>query len=237
MKRRGFTLMELLVTVAIISLLAAILFPVFARARENARRASCMSNLKQIGLGIMMYVQDYDETYPPYREATSQTPPFPAYQSGNWEWQHIIYSYTKNTQLYHCPDGNSTYPAGDYGSYGANYYALHNGAVKMAAVTSPSTLYVIMDSGRTYIDPSYAKAPSGAFYLPGGGLFITPDQSGSVAAGFYQSDYANGRHFDGINVVFGDGHVKWLHSQTVWMEAKNYSSSHSTASAWDPASP
>ena len=57
-QQRGFTLIELLVVIAIISILAAILFPVFARARESARRTSCLSNLKQIGLGVMMYVQD-----------------------------------------------------------------------------------------------------------------------------------------------------------------------------------
>ena len=62
--KRGFTLIELLVVIAIIAILAAILFPVFARARENARRASCASNLKQIGLGLMQYVQDYDEGHP-----------------------------------------------------------------------------------------------------------------------------------------------------------------------------
>ncbi len=62
---KGFTLIELLVVIAIIAILAAILFPVFARARENARRASCQSNLKQVGLGIMQYVQDYDERYMP----------------------------------------------------------------------------------------------------------------------------------------------------------------------------
>ena len=62
--RSAFTLIELLVVIAIIAILAAILFPVFARARENARRSSCTSNLKQIGIGILQYVQDYDETYP-----------------------------------------------------------------------------------------------------------------------------------------------------------------------------
>ena len=61
---RGFTLIELLVVIAIISVLAAILFPVFARARENARRTSCLSNLKQIGLAFLQYTQDYDEAYP-----------------------------------------------------------------------------------------------------------------------------------------------------------------------------
>ncbi|RYG66851.1 DUF1559 domain-containing protein, partial [bacterium] len=62
--RQAFTLIELLVVIAIIAILAAILFPVFGRARENARRSSCQSNLKQIGLGIIQYVQDYDEKFP-----------------------------------------------------------------------------------------------------------------------------------------------------------------------------
>src|SRR5690242_21003145 len=62
--KRGFTLIELLVVIAIIAILAAILFPVFAQAREKARATSCLSNLKQIGTGCMMYIQDYDETYP-----------------------------------------------------------------------------------------------------------------------------------------------------------------------------
>src|SRR5687768_5924591 len=61
---KGFTLIELLVVIAIIAILAAILFPVFARARENARRSSCQSNLKQIGLGFAQYTQDYDEKMP-----------------------------------------------------------------------------------------------------------------------------------------------------------------------------
>ena len=63
-RKRGFTLIELLVVIAIIAILAAILFPVFARAREKARQSSCLSNVKQIGLGMMMYVQDYDERFP-----------------------------------------------------------------------------------------------------------------------------------------------------------------------------
>jgi prepilin-type N-terminal cleavage/methylation domain-containing protein/prepilin-type processing-associated H-X9-DG protein len=66
-RRRGFTLIELLVVIAIIAILAAILFPVFAQAREKGRQAVCLSNLKQMALGMRMYVQDYDELYPPHR--------------------------------------------------------------------------------------------------------------------------------------------------------------------------
>ncbi|MDH7571512.1 MAG: prepilin-type N-terminal cleavage/methylation domain-containing protein, partial [Armatimonadota bacterium] len=64
-KKRGFTLIELLVVIAIIAILAAILFPVFARARENARKSTCLNNMKQVGAGLLMYAQDYDEVLPP----------------------------------------------------------------------------------------------------------------------------------------------------------------------------
>lgn len=88
----GFTLIELLVVIAIVATLAAILFPVFARARENARRASCASNLKQIGLGIMQYTQDYDERMP-QRRMTNQD---------DW-YRSLIFPYVKSTGLFRCP--------------------------------------------------------------------------------------------------------------------------------------
>src|SRR5471032_329947 len=86
--KRGFTLIELLVVIAIIAILAAILFPVFARARENARRASCQSNLKQLTLGILQYTQDYDGCYPE-KDANAQLravfqPDFTVQNSGGW---------------------------------------------------------------------------------------------------------------------------------------------------------
>lgn len=88
---RGFTLIELLVVIAIIAILAAILFPVFARARENARRTSCLSNLKQMGLGMMMYVQDYDETYPyGYYTPASETPEGGYLRANYWFWTNSI---------------------------------------------------------------------------------------------------------------------------------------------------
>jgi prepilin-type N-terminal cleavage/methylation domain-containing protein/prepilin-type processing-associated H-X9-DG protein len=89
----GFTLIELLIVIAIIAILAAILFPVFGRARENARRSSCQSNLKQLGLGIMQYIQDYDETYSP------------GSGTGLWQnsWARRVEPYIKSVQVYRCP--------------------------------------------------------------------------------------------------------------------------------------
>src|SRR5476649_549867 len=99
--KRGFTLIELLVVIAIIAILAAILFPVFARARENARRASCQSNLKQLGLAMIQYAQDYDETMPVSTVAS--------YAGFGWTGQ--LYPYVKSKQLFVCPS-DTTRPSG-----------------------------------------------------------------------------------------------------------------------------
>ena len=96
MRRRGFTLIELLVVIAIIAILAAILFPVFARAREKARQTSCLSNVKQIMLGVMMYAQDYDETLP--AGALIAAAP-----SNNNDWYELVGPYLKNAQILICP--------------------------------------------------------------------------------------------------------------------------------------
>ena len=138
----AFTLIELLVVIAIIAILAAILFPVFARARENARRSSCQSNMKQIGLGMLQYAQDYDEKLPGYR--FSYASPV-AGQTGagtqlnsNIFFNQVTYPYTKSYQIWVCPsnpigwvniDSQGVNAAvGDaFQSYGGeNSYALSN---------------------------------------------------------------------------------------------------------------
>ena len=99
--KAAFTLIELLVVIAIIAILAAILFPVFARARENARRASCQSNLKQIGLGLLQYSQDYDEIMVAGRRGTS---PYGSNPAGDgYVWNDAIFPYVKSEQIFNCP--------------------------------------------------------------------------------------------------------------------------------------
>ncbi len=106
--RRGFTLIELLVVIAIIALLAAILFPVFARARENARKSSCLNNLKQIGIGIAQYTQDYDESICRSRTGGYKYPGSPDPRTNDRApWHLIIMPYTKSLQLYKCPSNPS----------------------------------------------------------------------------------------------------------------------------------
>src|SRR5579862_2748048 len=133
--KHGFTLIELLVVIAIIAILAAILFPVFAQAREAARKTSCTSNCRQIGLGIMMYVQDYDETYCPY--FSGYNPANGTYTSPQWYWPQLVAPYVQKAQgtgqgapgmqqalisdlspVYRCPDAPYYVPSPPNTAYG-----------------------------------------------------------------------------------------------------------------------
>src|SRR6188768_348324 len=110
-RKSGFTLIELLVVIAIIAILAAILFPVFARAREAARKSNCISNLKQIGTGLMMYVQDYDEIYPVINQEADRIPGQQPHVRGGLKDTYpflvdVMQPYTKNEGLFRCPSFN-----------------------------------------------------------------------------------------------------------------------------------
>lgn len=194
-RQSGFTLIELLVVIAIIALLAAILFPVFARARENARKSSCANNLKQIGIGIAQYTQDFDESFP-IQTSNSAAPAQGA------TFVTLLQPYVKNSQIFICPSASrkvatsSMSDSTDYlwqapkppwnassqGSYGVNNNV----------VLSVGPAFTLSDIAHPTIT---ALAFDCAWY------------SGSnVLDGNVQGAQ---RHFDGINYVFLDTHVKW----------------------------
>jgi prepilin-type N-terminal cleavage/methylation domain-containing protein/prepilin-type processing-associated H-X9-DG protein len=140
-RNKAFTLIELLVVIAIIAILAAILFPVFAQAREKARAISCTSNEKQVSLGILMYVQDYDETFPIYWYDVPPLPSDPPFTPSAPErivgWNEAIYPYVKNVQLFRCPDSpraptlavgadGSTFGNDDTAPTGATGYSINS---------------------------------------------------------------------------------------------------------------
>jgi prepilin-type N-terminal cleavage/methylation domain-containing protein len=148
--RRGFTLIELLVVIAIIAILAAILFPVFARAREKSRQASCLSNLKQLGLACLMYAQDYDEMVVP---GEVQVPTVIRWHYTNG----FLTPYINNPQVYRCPsaDGPAIGTAALNGSdYGINQmiHRRHTGSLvwyKISEIKYPSQTIMIADSDWT----------------------------------------------------------------------------------------
>jgi len=225
-RREAFTLIELLVVIAIIAILAAILFPVFARARENARRSSCMSNLKQIGLGMMMYTQDNDDHLTASSLANDNIPGFDGDNNVTGYWTNMLAPYIKSTQLYNCPSESTlVWKKGSYDSsisYGINYMAPNvctsNCGVSMALPNvAGASLSSIEDTSGTIIitDSKYYinKFDHGQTETQ---MQSSADSSGtgacthSTGTGYNYAGCVSGRHLGTANVLFVDGHVKSL---------------------------
>lgn len=199
-KARGFTLIELLVVIAIIAILAAILFPVFARARENARRSSCQSNLKQIGIGVMQYTQDFDENYPIFLGNNDNSKP-------DYGWAAVIQPYIKSTQVFQCPS-EPTPPSvplvggANYTDYAYNMNLGQNATFTIKVSKLEATAVTLMATDWT---SSYA-------YREVGWANSSPPWTDySVAADKTRWQ----RHLEGDNILFCDSHVKWLKPEKV----------------------
>lgn len=211
---RAFTLIELLVVIAIIATLAAILFPVFAQAREKARQAACLSNVRQIATAAMMYVQDYDETFF-WREV------------GGVRWLQtttpnmLLGPYMKNQQIGECPsrDDRQTWQ-----SYSINGVVgdWNRPVVPIADIKEPAGMILFGDD----------TFPNHLLFLPSWGRntwgqnFTSPPNrnSSQIASGLANGTVKMpfGRHTGGVVMAFCDGHAKWMKVEQVWNGGKDY---------------
>ncbi len=204
--RRAFTLIELLVVIAIIAILAAILFPVFAQAREAARKANCLSNLKQIGLAMGMYIQDNDGNWP-----AQPSDGYPLANTGlggasPFNYKDSILPYSKNEQIWICPtnipNGNLATRPPNIG-YHMNGNLITKTGLSEAAIAAPSSLLALRESGkgyvfnRAYLRPYRGNCDDVIQYEQGSPSNFMP-------------------HNKGYNLLFADTHAKWyLSTQTL----------------------
>lgn len=211
---RGFTLIELLVVIAVISILAAILFPIFARARENARRTSCLSNLRQMSLAFTQYSQDYDERLP--LTSFRKTAEF------NNSWTIGAEPYLKSTQIFRCASDSAAVwnapaapPTNNYytTSYLMNaWMAGSNTFTHLASVGSPARVVILSESNgvaRDHFHPFFWGSPPETV-----NPFMNPATWDSAKS--ETKEFPLARHLEGFNVAFCDGHVKWTKWSGVW---------------------
>jgi len=209
---RAFTLIELLVVIAIIAILAAILFPVFAQARAKARQASCLSNVRQIGMAFMQYTSDYDECLPLSTDSGRES-----------SWMFTLQPYIKNRQVYRCPDDRSTNwdaPLPGQQVTRATTYFLNDwlaGTLKysnLASLGRPASVI--------YVSEGFADKTGDHFHPF---LWIAdPERAGGPGAGQFDSvlnqtkELALNQHFGGFNNSYADGHAKWSKWSQVWFQ-------------------
>ena len=234
MQKRAFTLIELLVVIAIIAILAAILFPVFAQAREKARQTSCLSNVKQLGLGWMLYIQDYDETFAPHvteRTAPAGTPDTLVDRAA-FSYKTKLDPYVKNLQIHKCPSGPA-WPAPAAGrwfttDYGNNHNETNlpnaskrqwyidnpdfgvNDSHSLASLASPARFILIAEAARASGVPSR------------GGLYPQPWSFDDAALpDASQQARFKARHSGGGIIAYADGHAKWVRPEQTWKSYAN----------------
>lgn len=217
-RKRGFTLIELLVVIAIIAILASILFPVFASARDRARGAACMSNMKQLGTGILMYLQDNDE-HLFFRAAktaaqtrTNQAAGATVPNELNW-WNQLM-PYLKTSGVYKCPsDGQPSTTSLDVsGNIIPRSYVVSNAVEYLNAsqITQASQAIVVSEKWGTDLSVP-AKANNESWFEAFDGD-MNPDVNDPVNRPMCK--FAN-RHQGGMECAFFDGHAKWLKPEVI----------------------
>lgn len=237
-RKTGFTLIELLVVIAIIATLAAILFPVFAQAREKARETTCISNMRQVGLGVRMYVQDFDETWPIFHAYNTQPA---ADVDGHLGIEMEIMPYLKNRDVFRCPnDSGGPVPADnvstvDYGGckdlgnkarsyrdcYGSSYRFTRGAFSTIDGVSRQNN--VVCDQSNPSCPPS-GPVSDAQFQKPAETRILRDemlpwfggDQDKNGAKYGYFPDYYKQWHPRGGSFVFADGHVKFVTSSSVF---------------------
>ncbi len=194
--KRAFTLIELLVVIAIIAILAAILFPVFAKAREKARQAACGSNCRQIGLALMMYAQDYDETL------------VMRYYGNTASWKDVMAPYLKSADIYRCPSNPAARRPDALGKY-AGGYAMWLPDPPLAAVIGNGMAYPQPMAGIAYpassliiLEHSYQWSDTGPYLQ-----YNEPAKDPAAVPG--PSEWNSGHDVAAGNIIYLDGHAKY----------------------------